>query len=110
MKYIQKLLDIFDKHVNGYNNKDNIKKIYDIYSKKYIYECNHVPISKMTIKEIQNNQKEEVPFTYSEYISNCKENEKISLEHFIELFNQYKLNYSKLRSFRALRILNADLS
>lgn len=99
MKHIQKLLDIFDKHVNAYSNKDNIKKIYDIYSKKYIYECNHVPNSKMTIKEIQNNKKEEVPFTYSEYISNCKENEKISLEHFIELFNQYKLNYSKLHSF-----------
>lgn len=107
----QKLLDIFDEHIsngysNGYSNKDNIKKIYDYYSKKYIYECTHIPTNNiMTIHEISNihkpstNQKEVVPFIYSEYISNCKENEKISLDKFIELFNQYKLNYYKLHSF-----------
>jgi DNA repair exonuclease SbcCD ATPase subunit len=101
MKYIQKLLDIFDKHVNGYNNKDNIKKIYDIYSKKYIYECNHVPINKMTIKEIQNNKKE-----YYESLEKQVVEARLEVENIKNEYNEkYNKEYTKLEEEK-LRLKN----
>jgi hypothetical protein len=99
-----KLLDVMNGHINNNDNKSNIIKVYNSYSKKYIYECEHVPtIIPSITKSIKIEPIEPIepikPFTYIEYLKNCKANEKISLDKFTELFNQYKLNYSKIRSF-----------